>query len=196
MKIVALVLAAGNSSRLGQPKQLLVYQGKTLLKKAIEAAKNSVCDEVFVVTGAYAEKMSNEISPNCTEIFHAHWEDGMGTSVAFGLKEILRTKPHPDGVLILLCDQPFVDANLVNALIRQKSESKKGIVASAYSGTLGAPVLYDAKYFPELLTLSGHEGAKKILQKFSEDVASVDFPLGKVDVDTMGDYERLKSFED
>lgn len=191
MRTAALILAAGNSSRLGQPKQLLVFEGKSLLKRAVEAAENSVCEKVFVVTGAYAEKIRVEIDTKSTELFHTNWEKGMGSSVAFGLKEILKREEQFDAVVILLCDQPFVDATLIDDLIHQKNSDKKGIVVSAYADTLGAPVLYDQKYFPELLILSGHEGAKKILLKHPEDVVSVPFVLGKVDVDTREDYEGL-----
>jgi len=89
----------------------------------------------------------------------------------------------------MLCDQPFVDASLLNQLVQKKS--LKGIIASTYNGIIGAPVLFDVAYFDELLLLKGQEGAKKLLTKYPEDIDTVAFPLGSIDIDTMEDYERL-----
>ena len=91
----------------------------------------------------------------------------------------------------MVCDQPFVDEQLLNNIAQTKSESGKGIVASSYKDTLGTPVLFNKTYFPELLALQGQEGAKKLIFKHKEDVAAVPFPLGYFDIDTAEDYNSL-----
>ena len=93
----------------------------------------------------------------------------------------------------MLCDQPFADAAMLNQLIRQKSQSKKPIVASAYSGTFGPPALFDKSTFAELLKLSGRDGAKKLLMQYADELDTVPFPLGAIDIDTTSDYERLEN---
>jgi molybdenum cofactor cytidylyltransferase len=91
----------------------------------------------------------------------------------------------------MLCDQPFVDPLLIYQLTEKKADSFSGIIACTYRDTLGVPVLFDASYFPRLLMLQGKEGAKTLLRDFPNDVASIAFPLGAIDIDTIEDYERL-----
>jgi molybdenum cofactor cytidylyltransferase len=91
----------------------------------------------------------------------------------------------------MLCDQPFVDASLLNKLINSKKTSGKGIVAAAYSNTLGVPALFDKRYFEELLQLTGSEGAKKVIFNHQAEVHALDFPLGAVDLDTEEDVSQF-----
>ena len=90
-----------------------------------------------------------------------------------------------------MSDQPFVTADLFNNLIEQKENSDRLIIASSYENTVGTPVLFDRKYFDSLSSLKGSEGAKKLLKQFQDDVATVAFPLGGVDIDTQEDYRKL-----
>jgi len=103
----------------------------------------------------------------------------------------LMEKEQPDQVILMLCDQPFVDTKLLDQLILAKKESGKGIVACAYSDTLGVPALFDQKYFEVMLALKGSEGAKKVILKNRKDVFTVDFPLGEIDLDTEADIKRF-----
>jgi molybdenum cofactor cytidylyltransferase len=91
----------------------------------------------------------------------------------------------------MLCDQPFVDASLLDQLITVKYTSGKGIVAASYSNTLGVPVLFEGHYFEELLQLTGSEGAKKVIFKHQAEVHALDFPLGAVDLDTEEDVNQF-----
>jgi len=186
-----IILAAGESARLGQPKQQLIFNGTSLLAGAIEAGLNSLCENVTVVVGAYKEVIIPSINIRDVEICVNHeWKNGMASSIKAGMEAALK-KSKFDQVIIMLCDQPFVDEHILNELIRFQKESNKSIVACTYQGTVGAPVLFDQKFFPQLLKLKGKEGAKKLLLDFPEQVAAISFPLGDIDIDTVDDYQKL-----
>ncbi len=187
-----IILAAGSSSRLGTAKQALNYQGQTLLQKAVTTALASDADAVAVVLGANAESLQTDITDQSVHVFfNADWEEGMASSIRCGITELERTVPQLTSMMLMLCDQPFVDATIINQLIQQACPHK--IVASAYNGTIGPPALFDRSFFPELLSLSGHEGAKRILLNHTEAVISIPFPLGGIDIDTIADYDRLNN---
>ncbi len=185
-----IILAAGSSSRLGTAKQNLVYQGKTLLQRAIETAVAAEAGEVIVVLGANAGTIMpfiNEYPVHVVE--NPGWDEGMASTIRGGLRELQKINPGFDSVILMLCDQPFVDTALLNRLILAKSTKK--IVACAYNDTAGPPVLFDKFYVDELLLLKGQEGAKKLLTTYHDDVITISFPLGSVDVDTMEDYKKI-----
>ncbi|KAA3438219.1 nucleotidyltransferase family protein [Rufibacter hautae] len=191
-----IVLAAGSSSRLGQPKQQLLYKGQTLLQHSLQAALASGGSPVMVVLGANAEAILSKIEETETIVLHnPHWEEGMASSIRVGISKLLEVAPESTSALFLLCDQPFVSADLLNQMIQQKEETQKGIVACAYQNTLGAPVLFDQHFFPRLQQLKGQEGAKKLLGQFPAEVSPVPFPAGAVDIDTLADYASLKAGE-
>ncbi|KQR94804.1 hypothetical protein ASG01_02750 [Chryseobacterium sp. Leaf180] len=187
------ILAAGSSSRLGSPKQLLHFKGKTLLQNVIDEALK-VTENVIVVVGDENLEILKEIR-NAEFIQNKKWETGMGSSVTEGLKFILKTFPHINQCIFSVCDQPFLTFDIFIKLIELKESSHKKIVACQYSETTGVPVLFDKKYFPELLSLYGNEGAKTLLKRFSDDVATVDFQKGSVDIDTADDYEKLEKYQ-
>lgn len=191
MKTGILILAAGNSSRLGQPKQLLQFNGKSLLSHVVSQALE-ITPAVVVVTGSKNEEIEKEIHDLKAFVAeNPNWQDGMGSSINSGLKKLLDNFPTIENVIISVCDQPFIEASVFLELISKQKDSQKSIVASAYSNTLGTPVLFTKKYFPDLITLSGNEGAKKLLNKFREDVAQINFEKGAIDIDTIEDYEQL-----
>lgn len=195
MKTGLILLAAGNSSRLGKAKQLLEFRGKTLIQRAIDTASESTVDSIVVVLGAnHRDIKKGFLSDSVHVVYNTEWEKGMASSIQAGLGYLL-DKKKIDQVILMLCDQPFVNAELLDSLIRKKEESGKGSVACSYVDTIGVPVLFDQKYFPEMMSLHGTEGAKKLLVKHRDNVVLVDFPLGAVDVDTMEDYSRLISGE-
>jgi len=125
-------------------------------------------------------------------IVNSDWQQGMSSSMQAGLR-FLMEKEEIDQVLLMLCDQPFVDASLLDQLITAKETSGKGIVAAAYSNTLGVPALFDKRYFEELLQLTGSEGAKKVIFNHQAEVHALDFPLGAVDLDTEEDVSQFLS---
>ena len=193
--IAIVILAAGSSSRMGKPKQNLVFDNKTLLQHTITAAKQ-VTNLVIVTVGAAEEEVVPTIKDlNVEFLINKNWADGMATSITLSVEHLLNSSDKIEGILFLLCDQPFVGTGLLNELVRMSKTSEKGIIGSAYSGTVGVPVYFKKKYFPELLKLKGKEGAKKLIEQFSNDVLSVAFPSGWIDIDTPEDFEKLLSGE-
>ena len=191
MKTGIILLAAGSSSRLGRAKQLIEFQGKKLIQKAIDEAKKSEANCLVVVLGANAELILTGFDITSTPfIVNSDWQQGMSSSMQAGLR-FLMEKEVIDQVLLMLCDQPFVDASLLDELITAKETSGKGIVAAAYSNTLGVPALFDKRYFEELLQLTGSEGAKKVIFNHQAEVHALDFPLGAVDLDTEEDVSQF-----
>ena len=194
MKTGVILLAAGSSSRLGRPKQLINYQGKTLLQHSIEAAQHSAADVLIVVLGCNADLIQTHIeSKEVSVLVHAHWKDGMSSSMQCGLRHLIETR-QVDQVVLMLCDQPFVHQGLLDQLMLDKKTSGKGIIACSYAGTVGVPALFDQKYFSELLALKGTEGAKKVILNHQEDTFLVDFPLGAVDLDTEENVQKFTGY--
>ncbi|WEA00991.1 nucleotidyltransferase family protein [Mucilaginibacter sp. SJ] len=188
-----IILAAGASNRFGSPKQNQIYQGKTLLQRAIQTALTCLhCEKVIVVLGANEQLIRPNIDEQLVDVIHnPRWEEGMGSSIKVGVAEILRLEPRITSIILMLCDQPFVDSFLISQLMEKKEVNDCGIIACGYRDVLGAPALFDLKYFPELLGLQSIEGAKKIIEAHTDDVFILPFPLGAIDIDTADDLERL-----
>lgn len=189
MKTGIIILAGGNSSRLGQPKQLLTFNGKTLLDIVTEAAITSGFSPVLAVLGGHTKQLAAKL--NIDFITNAQWEAGISTSIVAGLNELLRRNPDLDSVILSVSDQPFISAAIFKALSETQQISGKGMVASKYAGTMGTPVLFTQKYFEQLLALTGNCGAKAIIGDNPDDVASIVFEMGHVDIDTAADYSNL-----
>lgn len=190
------ILAAGNSSRLGEPKQLLQFNGQSLIRHITGAALDIVGQNTIVVTGANSELVEKELADlPCRRVFNTSWQEGMSTSIKTGIHALQSQHPHVKGVILAVSDQPFVSAEVFNALINTFEETAKGIVASKYSDSLGTPAFFATSYFPALLQLTGAEGAKKLFKRYSDDVSAYAFPQGSVDIDTQEDYKRLISGE-
>lgn len=187
-----IILAAGASSRMGQPKQLLPYQQQTLLQRAIQAAVAVPNAFVIVVVGANQTLITPNVNNSSVILeYNPDWQQGMASSIKAGIKRLIEEHPTVQNALLMLCDQPFVDTTLLQRLIDEKLKSNNRIVASAYQNTTGAPVLFDRSYFNELLALQGQEGAKKLLIEYRNEVTSIPFDKGAIDIDTTADYERL-----
>lgn len=188
----AIILAAGASTRLGQPKQLLLYNGQSLLRHAVNTALQAMLSNTFVVFGANIDLLKKEVADLLIHIVeNTRWKDGMATSIHAGLSAMMRIKPSIENVIILVCDQPFVSATLLSEMIATHKQTSKHIIASAYDNTLGTPVLFNKKYFAQLLQLQGAEGARKLIKKYADDVSTVLFEKGHIDIDTNEDYEKL-----
>lgn len=188
-KAAIIILAAGNSSRLGEPKQLLPYKGKTLLRHTADEAL-LVTPKVLIVTGEENPDITEQIT-GFHYIRNESWAEGMASSLKTGLQETLQRFPETEQFIFTVCDQPFISASVFKALIEKKSTSPKGIVASAYAETLGVPVLFSGSYIQELLNLKGQEGARKLIQQHKEDTDSISFEQGSWDIDTPEDYKKI-----
>ncbi|GAA4087198.1 nucleotidyltransferase family protein [Mucilaginibacter panaciglaebae] len=186
-----LILAAGASNRLGFPKQTLLYKGKTLIEHAIEVGLKSKCQSVTIVLGANVDSIETGIKHYPVNIIqNNNWADGMASSIKAGI-EVLKENPDTENVVIMLCDQPFVNRALIDSMLYKQQETGKKIVACAYNDTLGVPVLFNKSFFTELLMLQGKEGAKKIINNHPDDVVAVSFEKGAIDIDTLNDYQAL-----
>ncbi|WP_420322542.1 nucleotidyltransferase family protein [Flagellimonas sp.] len=188
--IPILILAAGASSRMkGEIKQLLPWGNSTLLGNAINQAKK-VSNAVYVVLGANADKILEVISINADIIHNPNWETGMGSSISCGIKHIQK-KENPKAVLIMLADQPLIDAVFLNELIQKFINGSAEITATIYKNKAGVPSIFDSSLFPELMNLASDVGARTIVEKHAGKTNLVD-PNGKeIDIDTKEKYNQL-----
>ena len=192
-RTAAIILAAGNSSRLGHPKQLLPYRGQTLLTHTTTEIGKAGLDPVIVVTGAFHAAVSEALRGQTLDIlFNSAWETGMASGIVSGLSHLLSRQPEISAVIISVCDQPFISSELLLQLINTHETSGKGIVACTYADSMGTPVLFGHPYFQQLLKLTGSEGAKKLFRQHPADLATVDFPEGNIDIDTAEDLRKLE----
>lgn len=190
--IPILLLAAGSSSRMGQSKQLLTINGKTLIRSMTEVCLSSNTGKVIVVLGANENVHKKEIQDLPVEIISNHdWDKGMGTSIKAGVKYVSSQLPASAGVIISVCDQPHLTAKHLIGLTEQFVSNKKLIIASSYAGVKGVPALFDAFYFSTLLQLDNGVGARKMIQVYSQAIVELPFPEGAIDLDTMADYNTF-----
>jgi molybdenum cofactor cytidylyltransferase len=190
-----IILAAGASSRMnGQPKQLLEFEGKTLLRRATETALSSRFRPVVVVLGANAEKLLPEIKDlPVLPAINENWASGMGGSIKTGLSILLAENTDIEATILMLCDQPFVTAETLNRLAETFQKTKKPIAACQYADTLGVPALFAREMFAELSDLQGDAGAKAVIKKRAADLAQTRAPEAAFDVDTQADFQKLSS---
>ena len=189
--IGVILLAAGASARLGEPKQLLQFQGETLIRRAAKIAL-AASSRVVVTLGARFEKVRNEIEDLPVEIVeNKDWINGMSGSIQIALKKLLADANQLEAVVVMVCDQPFVDEILLEKIVVEFRETDALIVACEYHNTLGVPALFHRKLFPELLALDAQTGAKHLIKKHELQTKRIQFPEGEFDVDTQADYENL-----
>lgn len=189
-RVVGIILAAGTSSRLGRPKQLLDYRGKPLLQHVIDNARASRLDEVVLVLGANWERI--ETAVDCSDVHlvvNPNFSQGQSTSLIAGVNAL---HPGVDGVLFLLGDQPGVTAKIIDAELGAFDGNPRMIVMTDWQGTPTHPVLFGRGYFAEFHTLTGDTGAKPIIQRSREHIhlVAIDRPAPR-DVDTEADYQHL-----
>jgi CTP:molybdopterin cytidylyltransferase MocA len=182
MKCGALILAAGASTRLGQPKQLIVLEGETLLGRSIRIAREAGCEPVVVVLGAYEALIRARCKfQDVSIISNADWADGMGTSLSRGAREFKDVL----GIIVMTCDMPTVTADHLRNLA-----SSGELRASAYAGRKGVPAYFPSSLFPQLIALSGETGAKGLLRS----AVGTELNGGELDIDTVEDLAGLQDF--
>ena len=196
MRVGAVILGAGSSSRLGTPKQLLQFRGGSLLRNAALAALGAGCSPVVVVTGAYAGLARREVDGLAVRVvWNARWASGLASSVRAGVRGLFEVDPSADAVVLLLCDQPHVTASVVSGLVSTHRATGRLVVASSYGGSVGVPALFSREVFGELAALQGAEGAKQVIARHASASHFVPFPGGELDVDTPDDVARLRAAE-
>ena len=198
-KIGLIILAAGSATRMGRPKQLLSYQGRSLILHAVEVALESLCQPIIVVLGAYAEQIKPELMLRAVQVVeNSQWQEGMSSSIRAGISMLLKTNSKLDAVIISLADRPLVSPQIFNQLIQSYQETQKVIIASKYNETTGVPALFSNALFPELMQLEGDKGAKALIQKYIDTGLILLIPEAAIDIDTPDDYKQLllKNFKE
>jgi molybdenum cofactor cytidylyltransferase len=190
-RIAILIVAAGESKRLGQPKQLVKKNGISLLENSlIEAIKSKVGD-VFLILGAHAELIISKMQISDFQVFiNNDWKKGMGESIAYGIKAILK-KGNYNGVIISVADQPFLTADILKEL-EENILDEEMIIKSKYVEGSGPPVYFSSHFFEEMKSLSRDDGAKPLVRKYKKQVISIDFPKGNIDIDKEEDLVHWK----
>ncbi len=189
----AVILAAGASTRMAQPKQLLPVGAEPLLVHTVKALLAAPVWPVIVVLGANAELIRPVLAPHPVIVTENEaWPEGMASSIRAGVTTLQQFSRALDAAVIALCDQPAFSAETVNRLLRAQTETGRSIVASRYTGRQGAPALFLRQHFATLGALTGEEGARTLLNGDASIVAAVDIPELAFDLDTPADYAALK----
>lgn len=187
-----IVLAAGESSRLGQPKQLLPFAGATLLEHAVTTALRLQCGPVIVVLGAYAEIIRPVLEKLPVQVaVNGDWREGMGASIRTGLLTLLASRAKPEAALITLCDQPLVTTEALASLIGAWRATRPPVAAARYAGVLGVPAVFDSALFEELLGLPGAEGARPVIRRHAGLAHATPIDAAAIDIDTAAQAASL-----
>jgi molybdenum cofactor cytidylyltransferase len=191
--IAAIVLAAGASRRLGQPKQLLVHCGETLIERALRLATQAAASPIFAVLGAHRERIFQTVTMrDAIQVINDRWEQGISTSIHAGLDALDEFSPYAAGALILTCDQPRLTTYHLRALLEAfAAQADPAIAASSYAGVLGTPAVFPRTVFAHLRALSGDKGARALLIKPPCRLIGVPFSGGEVDIDQPADLDQL-----
>jgi molybdenum cofactor cytidylyltransferase len=188
-----ILLAAGSSSRLGYPKQLLRLRGRSLLTGAVEIAHDVAGHRVVVVVGAAAQRLRSHLRRNCTNVqivLNNRWRDGLGSSLAAGVHALPSSARR---ALVLLCDQPNIDARCLRRLLARRRGRHTTILASHYGGRLGVPAVFPRSVFRDLRKLDGDIGARALLNDgHGFRIAAVPMPEAGRDIDTPADAAALR----
>ncbi len=188
--ISAVILAAGESKRMGQPKLSMVWEGKTILEHAIDNYLNSMASETIVVLGYKAKELTRVIGDRpAISVVNPAYREGMSSSLIRVIKSVsLRTQR----IILALADQPAIDSQTINKLIEIFGKRQKNIVIPVYQGKRGHPVIFHIKYREELLNIRGDIGAREVIQRHADNVleVAVDCKGVLIDIDTPSDFHN------
>ena len=191
--IVGIILSAGESKRMGTPKQLLPWGKTIILQQVIDNAAASHLEQILLVLGSHAGEIAGKItiSPKIEIVVNHDFKEGMSSSVKCGIKN---APAGADAFMLLLGDQPFISPAIINRLLDEYQTSKHGIVIPVYNGKHGHPVIFAAKYKQELLAIAD-QGAKAVVNNHLQDILEVplDAPEILTDIDTQQDYQKAKA---
>ena len=188
--IVGIILSAGESKRMGKPKQLLPWGKSVILQQVIDNASNSRLGTILLVLGSHANEIAGKIIvPSKTRIVvNRDFQEGMSSSVKCGVKN---APDKAEAYMLLLGDQPFIGPDIIDKLMDSYQTSKNGIIIPVYAGKRGHPVIFSAKYKKELLAI-GDGGAKVVVDNHVRDILEVRVDSAEVltDIDTPQDYQK------
>lgn len=177
---------------MGSPKQILRFEGQSLLRRTTLAALGAQCRPVIAVTGAHVEMVRRELDGlDVREAFNARWESGMASSIRTGIEALLRIDPATAAVILTVCDQPHVTAGVLAALADIYRRTDAPLVASSYGGSVGVPALFSRQLFRDLACIDGGGGAKQVIAAHAADARYLSFDCGAIDIDTPEDFARV-----
>lgn len=191
--VSAILLAAGESKRMGKPKLLLPFGDSTIVEQAINSLLNSKINELIIVVGYRAEELVGKIAKKPVKIVvNRQYQQGISTSIIAGLKTVDK---DTRGIMIALGDQPLVDSRTIDRLIEEFQKHDRGIIIPVCQGRRGHPVIFPIKYEEELLQLEGDVGGKQIVKDHPDEVLEVAVNCEGIliDIDTVGTYNCARS---
>lgn len=187
------ILAAGESRRMGRPKQLLPIKGQPLLLHVVEEALSSPVSHVMVVLGSNHQSHSELLETYPVHLVNnPDWKNGIGSSIRRGVEEMITRVKGLDAILIMVGDQPAIRFEYLSHMINIYQQTSSLAIASGYAGTYGVPALFDKSLFDELLNLGDDQGAKAILSSRRNEILVLDCPEGELDLDTPEDVVRFQ----
>ncbi len=193
-----ILLAAGRSSRMGQGqhKLLLPLGDRPVLLHVVETVLASQAQPLVIVLGHQAEQVRTLLTPYDAKLItveNPDYQQGMSTSLRKGIDTLMSSYPAVNGALIVLGDQPLMTSHILDSMIETKQTTGKRIIAARYSGKRGNPTLFDASLFPELMEMTGDEGGRKVLERHSQEIATLDMDedISNYDVDTWEAYQQV-----
>ena len=187
--LCAIVLAAGRASRYGSTKQLALLDGEALVARAVRTAERLCGQQTLLVTGNDWINVAAACEPlQGFMVRNPRYRDGLSTSLAQGVRSVRHVA---GGVLLMLADQPLVDAAQLQTLIDTWRATPDAICASSYAGTTGPPVIFPARFYADLTKLRGDRGARAVIEANSDQVISISFEKAAIDIDTPGDLRKL-----
>jgi molybdenum cofactor cytidylyltransferase len=194
-RFACVLLAAGSSRRLGQPKQLVEYKGEALITRGARNLLNLGAVEVIVVTGSEERKVLNKINNMAVKtVYNAAWKQGMGGSVSTGVRSL---PGGVAGVLILLCDQWRVDSRDLESLVKSWQSDISGVFSAKWGdldeGAFGPPVIFPKRLFSELESLDSEQGARGLIRKYWQQVTFVDMENAAFDLDDPEDLKVMQA---
>jgi len=190
---VGIILSAGESKRMGTPKQLLPWGSTFILQQVIDNAAASHLEQIILVLGCLAGEIADQInvSPKTRVVINNDYREGMSSSVKCGIK---KAPVGAAAFMLLLGDQPFIVPAIINRVLDEYQKNKYGIVIPVYNGKRGHPVIFDAKYKAELLAIADR-GAKAVVNNHLYDILEVPLEVPEIltDIDTPQDYRKAKA---
>ncbi|MEO2052753.1 MAG: nucleotidyltransferase family protein [Allomuricauda sp.] len=194
--IGVVILAAGGSTRLGRPKQLVQFKGKALLQHAIDQVVQLEVGPSVVVLGGNKDQISSRIdSKGLQVVLNSDWQLGIASSMQVGFEQILSNERKIDHIMFVLSDQPFLEVSQLKRLVKTHLSGNRMATYSEYDGVLGVPAIFSQAAFPFLETLKGDQGAKKLTTMKGFEFETEPFEKGLFDIDTEEDVGKLKSME-
>lgn len=192
--VAAIIVAAGSSSRLGKPKQLVLLDGEPLLGRAIRIATEAGADPVLVILGANRERIEAQVDLSGVRVVaNDHWEEGMATSIWAGIEELHDHVPEAEAALLMTCDQPAVTSEHLARMIETFTQHAASAIASTYASKRGIPAIFPRNAFVDLLALTGDQGARGLLSQPDRHVIEIPLAGGELDIDRPSDLIHLRS---